>query len=94
MKCCEGWVVGMLAGRETRYRSGLALTAGVLVLVGGYFIFEALVYPALAKTIPFFGVTDYKAALAEIFPNLAQGILSAAIAFGIGQVFHKSAPPE
>ena len=45
----------------------------------------------LAKTIPFFGVTDAKAAIAEIVPNLLQGIISAIIAFGIWRVFRRKA---
>ena len=64
-----------------------ALALGVVVLVAGYFIFEAYIYPLLARSIPFFGVTDRAAALAEIVPNLLQGVLSAVIAFGIWKVF-------
>jgi hypothetical protein len=52
-------------------------------------VFEAFVYPLLAKAIPFFGVTDPKAALAEVIPNLLQGIISAVIAFGIWRVFRR-----
>jgi len=55
--------------------------------VAGYYVFEAMVYPALAQSVPFYGVTDAKAALAEIVPNLLQGVLSAVIAFGIWRVF-------
>jgi len=43
----------------------------------------------LAKTIRFFGVTDPKAALAEVIPNLLQGVISAVIAFGIWRVFRR-----
>jgi uncharacterized membrane protein len=92
VKFCEGGLVGLLAGNPSRraiYRPIPALAVGVVVLVGGYFVFEALIYPVLAKGIPFFGVTDFKAAVAEIFPNLLQGILSAVIAFGIGRVFRR-----
>ncbi len=92
VKFCEGGLVGLLAAgsagmRFGRYRAAIALLAGVIVLVAGYFVFEAFVYPWVSRAIPFFGVTDLKAALAEIFPNLLQGLLSALIAFGIGQVF-------
>lgn len=92
VKFCEGGLVGLLAGnpdKAARYRPVIALVVGVAVLVGGYFIFEALIYPLLAKAIPFFGVTDVKAALAEIIPNLLQGAISAVIALGIGRVFRK-----
>ena len=89
VKCCEGGLVGLLgAPRESgRSRPVVALFVGILVLVAGYFIFEAFIYPVLGKTIPFFAVTDLKAALAEIIPNLLQGIISAAIAFGICRLF-------
>ena len=57
------------------------------MLVSGYFVFEAFVYPLLAEAIPFFAVTDLKAAIAEIIPNLLQGVISAVIAFGICRLF-------
>jgi hypothetical protein len=69
----------------------LALSVGIIILVGGYFVFEAFIYPLLAKKVPFFGVTDPKAAMAEIIPNLLQGIISAVIALGIWRVFRKKA---
>ena len=60
---------------------------GVVVLATGYFVFEAVIYPLIAKVIPFFAVTDLKAAIAEIVPNLLQGIISAVIAFGVCRIF-------
>ena len=70
-------------------RVAVALAAGILILVAGYYVFEALIYPVMARRIPFFGVTDPTAALAEILPNLFQGVFSAAIAFGIWRVLGK-----
>ena len=89
VKFCEGGLVGLLgARRENRKpRPVMALVLGVFVLVAGYFIFEAFIYPLLGKVIPFFAVTDLKAAIAEIFPNLLQGVISAVIAFGICRIF-------
>ncbi|MCP3951277.1 MAG: ECF transporter S component [Desulfobacterales bacterium] len=89
VKCCEGGVVGLLGARREsgRPRPVIALILGILVLVAGYFIFEAFIYPAIARAIPFFAVTDLKAAIAEIVPNLLQGIISAVIAFGICRLF-------
>jgi hypothetical protein len=52
-------------------------------------VFEALIYPLLARLIPFFAVTDFKAAIAEIGPNLLQGGISAVIALGILRVFRR-----
>jgi uncharacterized membrane protein len=88
VKFCEGGLVGLLSRQGKPWSSVLALAVGILVLVLGYYLFEAFVYPWLAKTIPFFGVTDPKAALAEVPPNLLQGVLSAMIAFGIARLLH------
>jgi len=92
VKGIEGALIGGLgrgADRNSQARVIAALAAGVIVLVGGYFVFEAAVYPFLATAIPFFGVTDPKAALAEILPNLLQGAISAVIAFGIWRIFSR-----
>jgi uncharacterized membrane protein len=93
VKGIEGALIGLLAGTRPRpLRVVVALLAGVAVLVVGYYVFEAHIYPMLARSIPFFGVTDAAAALAEIVPNLLQGVISAVIAFGIWKVFaHRSA---
>lgn len=89
VKGCEGSVVGLLGARRgsRRPRPVIALVLGIVVLVAGYFIFEAFIYPLLGRAIPFFAVTDLKAAIAEIIPNLLQGIISAVIAFGICRIF-------
>ena len=88
VKGLEGVLIGLVGGRQTATgRVMAALALGIVVLVGGYFIFEATIYPWLARSMPFFGVTDQAAALAEIVPNLLQGVLSAVIAFGIWKVF-------
>ncbi len=88
VKGIEGLLVGLLSrSKPSTARVVLSLAGGIVVLVGGYFIFEAYIYPLLARSIPFFGVTDRAAALAEIVPNLLQGGLSAVIAFGIWKVF-------
>jgi hypothetical protein len=92
VKGVEGAAVGLIGWTPrgaTAGRVAAALAAGILILVAGYFIFEAYLYPLLARRIPFFGVTDPTAALAEILPNLFQGIFSAAIAFGIWRVLGK-----
>jgi uncharacterized membrane protein len=84
VKGLEGFWVGLVGWRARgSVRPAMGLTLGVGVLVVGYYIFEAWIYPAMGKTIPFFAVTDAKAALAEIIPNLLQGMISAVIAFGI-----------
>jgi uncharacterized membrane protein len=92
VKGFEGLAVGYISGGRSSGSIGktmAALVAGIIIIVGGYFLFEAVIYPALARSIPFFGVTDPKAALAEIVPNLLQGGISAVIAFGIWRVFRR-----
>jgi uncharacterized membrane protein len=95
VKGVEGLLIGLIANPGRGASAGrvvLALVTGIVVIAGGYYIFEALVYPALARWIPFFGVTDARAALAEIPPNLLQGVISAFIAFGIWRVFRQKKP--
>ena len=97
VKSVEGGVVGLLARKsdgEAYLRVVVALALGIAILVGGYFLFEAVVYPRIAKAVPFFGVTDAKAALAEIVPNLLQGGISAVVAFGIWKVFSATRTPR
>ncbi len=87
VKGLEGTLMGLVAGRSSRpLRAVLALAVGIIVLVAGYYIFEAFIYPLLAQSLPFFGVTDAAAALAEIVPNLLQGGISAVVAFGIWKI--------
>ena len=91
VKGIEGILVGLIGrgrgDRRTGKGASAGLIAGIIILVGGYYLFEAIIYPALAKTVPFYGVTDAKAALAETGLNLLQGVLSAVIAFGIWRIF-------
>jgi uncharacterized membrane protein len=93
IKFCEGGAVGLIsrtASSQDSIRPLLALGVGILILVGGYYIFEASIYPFLAQSIPYFDVSDPKAALTEIIPNLLQGIISAVIAYGIFRIFRRN----
>jgi uncharacterized membrane protein len=91
VKGIEGLAMGMIAkgSRRNKIRPLVAITAGIGILVIGYYFFEAVIYPAMATAIPFFGVTDAKAALAEILPNLLQGSLSGIVAYGIYWVLNR-----
>jgi uncharacterized membrane protein len=90
VKGIEGFAVGIVGWKSRGgSRPIAALAVGIGILVAGYYVFEAILYPAMAQTVPFFGVTDAKAALAEIPPNLLQGFLSALVAYGIYRVFHR-----
>jgi uncharacterized membrane protein len=96
VKGLEGLAVGAIGckdGGNLSARTAMALGAGILIIVGGYYVFEAFLYPYLARSIPFFGVTDPKAALAEIVPNFFQGLISAVIAFGIWRVLRGRLSP-
>jgi uncharacterized membrane protein len=76
-KGLEGFVVGLI-GRGDRaplWRKVIAAIAGGIIIVVGYFLFEAFVYPALATSIPLFAVTDWAAALVEILPNSIQAFV-------------------
>jgi uncharacterized membrane protein len=79
-KGLEGLVVGLIAGGSAPYslrRRTLAAISGGFVLVIGYFIFEAFLYPAIGKHVPFFAVTDFAAAVVEVLPNSIQAIIGA-----------------
>lgn len=78
-KGLEGFLVGLISsGSASLTRKAFAAAVGGLTIVVGYFVFEAFIYPAVAKTIPFFAVTDWGAALIEILPNSVQGVIGAA----------------
>jgi uncharacterized membrane protein len=95
VKGIEGLIMGLIAkgNQKNKIFPFLAIAAGIGILVAGYYIFEAAIYPAMATHMPFFGVTDAKAALAEIPPNLLQGILSGIVAYGIYRVFTARTKP-
>ena len=62
IKGIEGMVMGLIAkgSRKNNAWALAAISVGIFIIVAGYYIFEAAVYPAMAKSIPFFGVTDAK----------------------------------
>lgn len=79
-KGLEGWIVGLIGGGFAPHSLGrrtVAAFAGGATVVIGYFVFEAYIYPALGKLVPFFAVTDLAAAMVEAGVNLVQGIIGA-----------------
>lgn len=79
-KGIEGFLVGAIGGGSSSRnlkRKTVAACCGGVVVVGGYFVFEAFIYPWLGTMIPFFKVTDMGAAIVEILPNAVQGVLGA-----------------
>lgn len=85
-KGLEGLVVGVIGGggKRTGIRRRVAAAAsGGLVMVAGYFVFEAIIYPAIGKVVPFFAVTDLGAAVVEIGPNLIQAFIGASVGLAL-----------
>lgn len=81
IKGLEGLVVGLIAGgagSASLHRRVWAAAAGGCIIVIGYFVFEAFIYPTIGEKVPAFGVTDIGAALVELIPNTVQGIVGAA----------------
>jgi len=78
IKGTEGLLVGLIGGGQKEYSLGrrtFAATVGGFIIVAGYFVFEAWVYPLLGNYIPFFKVTDIGGAIAELPANIAQAII-------------------
>jgi hypothetical protein len=67
---------------------------GASVVVAGYFVFEAFIYPWLGQSIPFFKVTTYAEALAEILPNAVQGAIGAVTGVGLWKALAGVARPK
>jgi uncharacterized membrane protein len=84
-KGCEGLLAGLigLGWSAGLGRKVLAASVGAVIMVAGYFIFEAWLYPAIGQSVPFFNVTTPQAALIEVPLNLIQGGVSAAVAIGL-----------
>jgi len=83
-KGCEGLVVGLIAkGARSNSRRLVAATIGAAVMVAGYFVFEAFVYPVLARRIPFFDVTTMEGAISELLPNTIQGVIAVVVGLGL-----------
>jgi len=80
IKGLMGFMVGLIAGglsNTSVTRRIIASSVGGIILVGGYFVFEAFIYPYLGKYIPLFSVTTIGAAITEILPNTIQAIIGA-----------------
>lgn len=80
VKGIMGFSVGLIGGGTKDLsikRRYIAVFVGAIILVGGYFVFEAFIYPYIGKSIPLFSVTTMGAAIVEIFPNSIQAIIGA-----------------
>lgn len=77
-KGLEGLFVGLIAKSRPVQTVGITTIAGLagsIIMVGGYFVFEAVLYPILAQHISFFNVTTVGAAIVELGPNTVQGLI-------------------
>lgn len=89
IKLTEGLVVGLIGfsvSGVSAPRCITSLAVGGIVIVAGYFVFEAYLYPMLAHISPFFDATNMGMALGEIIPNIFQAVISALLAFGMWKI--------
>ncbi|ETY73395.1 membrane protein [Lactiplantibacillus fabifermentans T30PCM01] len=75
----EGYLVGQLGAGKSGWRQALAVTIGGLVMVGGYFISDSILY-----AIP--------TGLLGIPMNFLQGILGSVVAFAFFRVLNRVRP--
>jgi uncharacterized membrane protein len=80
IKGLEGALTGIIArgaSPDKLFRPALAVAAGGMTVVVGYYVFEAWIYPELGKILPVFAITDKTAALVSLLPNFIQGLTGA-----------------
>lgn len=88
VKGLEGLIVGLIAYKYGNFSlKVIGLVLGIIVIAAGYFVFEAFIYPFVGQYVPFFAVTDIRAAFLELIPNIAQGLISAVISLAIWRLF-------
>ena len=90
VKGLEGYVIGLIAynGKFKKVGSGLrsvGITAGALVMIGGYFLAEFLILPIFNKD---FGLT--MAIKDLVSTNLIQGGVSAVVGYALSTVLIKA----
>lgn len=86
IKGFEGLIVGIISGGisvNSDVRKIVASLVGAIIIIVGYFIFEAYIYPEMGKYIPAFAITDIGAALVALIPNSIQGIVCAIGGFAL-----------
>jgi uncharacterized membrane protein len=87
VKGIEGLIVAMIAGKEHKTGASgkaiLAVAAGAVIMVAGYFFAEAYILSIFNKE---FGLT---AAFGELVPNLVQGGLSAVVGYALSTLLLK-----
>lgn len=89
-KGLEGLIAGIIAKHRPQL-GWLAATLAAVMMVAGYFVFEAFIYPAMGGVLPFFAVTNLGAAIVELGPNAVQGFIGASVAFGLWKSISRKA---
>jgi len=89
VKGIEGYIVGLIAGRRGEESPGhikrlLAVIAGALVIVSGYFILELTFYRMIDDSLA------VAAIISEVPGNLVQGGISAVIAYIFTTIIDKT----
>lgn len=85
-KGLEGLIVGLIAKSRPTQTVGISAAAGLagaIIMVAGYFVFEAFIYPAIGAHVSFFNVTTLGAAIVELGPNAVQGVFGAVGGIGL-----------
>jgi len=83
-KGLEGLIAGLIAGSGDKpQRKALGAYTGGSIIIVGYFVFEAFIYPAIGRFAPFFAVTNIGSAVVEVLPNALQAIVGASVALGL-----------
>lgn len=78
-KGLEGLVTGLVAKSrplQGATHSFAAAFAGGMIIVVGYYLFEAVIYPAIGRSVPFFAITTPAAAWIEVPVNAIQAIIA------------------
>jgi len=78
IKGTEGLAVGLIGGGPfvtSIKRKASAAVCGGLIMVFGYFVFEAFIYPFIGNYVPFFKVTNLAGAYGELPANITQAVL-------------------
>lgn len=87
IKGLEGLAVGALARRGKTKWVIFGLALGTVIIAGGYFVVQGYIYVMLGRSVPFFNITTFGGAVAELPFNVLQGILSGLVAFGVWSAF-------
>lgn len=89
VKGLEGYIVGVIGSRGDKTAPGelmriVAVVAGAVIMVGGYFLGEAYVLSLFDKT---FG---YVKAMQDLYFNIVQGVASAVVGYALSTLLART----